>query len=318
MDLPPQSATTPPGPPPSARPAFRRRGLLVLQIAVAALLLVTLVPFVDWRSLLARVAAIEPCSLAAAVIALVAVLLVGAFDLWVLLRALAPISYSTMLRIYVIGWSSFLALPGSAGDAVQILFFGGRRRVPAGHRRLLDRQAHHLRVQRRARPGRKLALPARSDLAGPDRSPGTRRGRPRSGRLALFRPPRHRLVECVLSVIAFATGYARRYPGRIAANAAVTVAKLVLSALPYWIVLRGLGVAVCSPVVLLSPTPRSLRLRARGVQRSGHLRVVRVAVYVSQVVPSYSVLCLYLVIRTLVLALAFLSLALSAARRQPL
>ena len=285
---------------------------------MAALLLVTLVAFVDWRSLLARVLAIEPWSLAAAGIALGAVLLVGAFDLWVLLRGLAPLSYPAILRIYVIGWSSFLVLPGSAGDAVQILFF---KEADVGYREgagvyLTDKLIT-------------LAFNVALALAG---SWLFLRGRIWPGLIALLvlaagvlalvawrlvRPPRHRLVEWGLSVIAFATGYARRYPGRIAANAAGTVAKLVLGALPYWIVLHGLGVAVSPPVVLLATYTAGLVAYVPvAFNGLGTVELAAVALYGSQGVPADAVLGLYLVIRALVVALALLALALSAARRQ--
>ena len=318
MDRPPQSATPPPGPPPAARSALRRRGLLILQLAVAALLLVTLVVFVDWRSLLARLAAIEPWSLAAAGLALAAVLLVGAFDLWVLLRGLAPLSYGAVLRIYVIGWSSFLVLPGSAGDAVQILFF---KEADVGYREgtgvyLTDKLITLAFNVALALAGGWLFLRGRilPDLVA---LLAVAVGVLALVAWRLVRPPRHRFVEWGVSVVAFAAGYARRHPRRIAVNAAGTALKLVLGALPYWIVLHGLGIAVSPPVVLLATYTAGLVAYVPvAFNGLGTVELAAVALYGSQGVPADAVLGLYLVIRALVVVLAIVGFALSTAGRR--
>ena len=318
MDRSAQSASAPSGPPQAGRPALRRRGLLLLQIAVAALLLVTLVVFVDWRSLLARLVAIEPWSLVAAGLALGAVLFVGAFDLWVLLRGLAPLSYAKVLRIYVIAWSSFLVLPGSAGDAVQILFY---KEADVGYREgtgiyLTDKLITLAFNVALAMAGGWLFL----------------RGRIRPGLVGLMalavglvavvawrlvRAPRHRLVEWGVSVVTFAAGYARRRPRRIVANAAGTVLKLAVGALPYWIVLRGLGVAISPQVVLLATYTAALVAYVPvAFNGLGTVELAAVALYGSRGVPADAVLGLYLVIRAIVVVLAVLGFALSAAGRR--
>ena len=53
---------------------------------------------------------------------IVALVLVAGFNVWVLLRRLAPFSLASYLKVYVRAWGIGLIVPGGLGDASQILF----------------------------------------------------------------------------------------------------------------------------------------------------------------------------------------------------
>lgn len=70
---------------------------------------------------------------AAAVIALsVAWLTLGAFNVWILLRRLAPVAFRDFLRVYLTSWAAALVIPGQLGDATQVMLLR-RYDVPMSH-----------------------------------------------------------------------------------------------------------------------------------------------------------------------------------------
>lgn len=293
------------------RLAGGRRGLLALQVAVAALLVAGLLRFVDWRSLVQEAAAVHPAAVAGAAAALVAILLVGAFDLWVLLGGLAPLSYPATLRIYAIGWSSFLALPGSAGDAVQILLF---RQADVEYRQgtavyLADKLvtlAVNLGVvtvggwwlfRTGIRSGLLALLGAGAAVLA-------------AGVWALARRSERPFARRAVGLLDAALRHARRHPGRIAANLAGTAVKALLTAVSAWALLRGLGVGVPLGAVLVvhhaAALVAYLPVAFNGI---GTVELAAVGLYGALGVAPREVLALYLLLRGLILILALLALA---------
>lgn len=320
-DLPPAEA------PPAAGSAGRRqallrslrrlgrlasapRGLLVFQVAVAVLLVAGAAWFLDWRALLREAAGVEPAALAIAGGALVAVLLVGAFDLWVLLAGVVTIGYGTTLRVYVVGWASFLALPGSAGDAVQILLL---RDADVEYRQgtavyLADKLATlavtlavvaaggWIYFRDRVRVGLLLLLAAAGLLAA-------------AALYLLLRRSTSRLARRAFDLLGSALAFARRHPGRMAANLTGTVAKLLLAAVAVRSLFLGLGVDVPLAVVFVvhhaAALVAYLPVAFNGI---GTVELAAVALYGSVGVAAQDVVALYIVLRGLVLALAVLAL----------
>jgi hypothetical protein len=276
------------------RLAGGRRGLLALQVAVAALLVAGLLRFVDWRSLVQEAAAVHPAAVAGAAAALVAILLVGAFDLWVLLGGLAPLSYPATLRIYAIGWSSFLALPGSAGDAVQILLF---RQADVEYRQGTAVTVGGWWLFRTGIRSGLLALlgAGAAVLAAAVYALARRSGRP--------------LARRAVGLLDAALGHARRHPGRIAANVAGTAVKALLTAVSAWALLRGLGVGVPLGAVLVvhhaAALVAYLPVAFNGI---GTVELAAVGLYGALGVAPREVLALYLLLRGLILVLALLAL----------
>lgn len=293
------------------------RGLLAFQIVVAALLIGGLVSFLDWRTLLREVATVEPTALAVASAALVAILLVGAFDLWVLLVAVVPIPYLTTLRVYVVAWASFLALPGSAGDAVQILLL---RDAEVGYRQgtavyLADKlvtlavtlavvaAGGWIYFRTRIRVGLLLLLVAAALALG-------------AAGYALLRRATSRLATRVAGLLGSALAYARHHPGRMAANLAGTVTKLLLAAVAVRSLFLGLGVDVPLAVVFVVHHAAALvayvPVAFNGI---GTVELAAVALYGALGVASRDVVALYIVLRGLVLALAVLGVGVTGLGR---
>lgn len=289
----------------------RRRLLVALQVLVALALLAALVAFVDWRTLVRQAAAVEPARIAGAALATVAVLLVGAFDLWVLLRALAPVPYAAMLRIYVLAWGSFLALPGSAGDAVQI-FLLRRARVSLRHGTgvyLTDKLvtlAVNLAVvavggevllRGRVRADLLVLLPAAAAGAA-------------VLLYLLARRSQSRWIQRGVGLATAAVAFARRHPGRLAANAAGTVLKLALSALAAWLLLRGVG-AELSPgqVLVVHPAAALVAYLPVAFNGIGTVELAAVALYGALGVASADTLAAYLVLRGVIVVVALAGVA---------
>ncbi|MFP3940483.1 MAG: hypothetical protein ACLF0P_09265, partial [Thermoanaerobaculia bacterium] len=78
---------------------LRPRSVLALQVAVALLLVVGLVAFLDWRSLVASISGLKASKVLGSAGLVIFAVLVGAFDLWVLLGGLTRISYLRVLRV---------------------------------------------------------------------------------------------------------------------------------------------------------------------------------------------------------------------------
>jgi uncharacterized membrane protein YbhN (UPF0104 family) len=295
-----------------------RRALVALQVTVAALLIAAVVRFVDWRALAATLAAIEPASVVAAAACLVAAVLIGAFDLRVLLGAVARVPYRTVLRVYVIAWSSHLALPGSAGDAVQVLLledadvgYGDGARIYLTDK--LATLAVNLGLVGSGawwvfgdwvRPAVLLAVVGGGIAAGVAVTVVARRaGGGLAGRVARF--------------LTAPVGYARRHPGRLAINLAGTVAKLAVTAASAWWVLRGLGAEAPFGAVLVAHFTAGLvaylPVAFNGI---GTVEIAAVALYGALGVPPPEVVALYVVLRGLVFALALIGLAVAALGRR--
>lgn len=301
-----------------ARLAGSPRALLILQILVAVLLISGLVAFLDWHSLLHQIATVAAWAFAVAGAALVAALAVGAFDLWVLLEGLAPIRYSTTLRVYVVAWASFLALPGSAGDAVQILLL---REARVGYRQatavyLTDKLvtlAVTLSVvavggwilfRTRIRIDLLVLLAAAVLALG-------------AAGYFLLRRSTSRLATRAASLLASAFAFARHHPARIGANLAGTVVKLALAAVAAWSLLLGLGVDLSLATVFVVHHAAALvayvPVAFNGI---GTVELAAIALYGSLGVTTAEVFALYVLLRGLVLVLAVLGLGAAAVARR--
>ncbi len=92
------------------------------RLAVGVGLLATLVLVVGPRQLAATFAAVEPVWACGVVALLCAWLLLGGFNVWLLINRLHPLELRIFLKVYLVSWATSLLLPGQLGDATQILF----------------------------------------------------------------------------------------------------------------------------------------------------------------------------------------------------
>ena len=304
------------------RNRLRRPGtLLALQVVVAAGLVGALLVFVDLPTLRRTLVAIEPWAILGAMACLVATLLVGAFDVWVLLRAIAPLPYRTALRVYVIAWSSFLALPGSAGDAVQILLF---KRADVEYREgtsvyLTDKLVTlgvnlavvalggGLLLPGRVRPWVLFAAVAALAVLAVGSYLAARR----------WLAAKLRMVGRLVAVVDYAVAYARRHPSRIALNLAGTLLRTAAAAASAWILFRGLGTEIAATTVLVLHFTAGLvayvPIAFNGV---GTVEATAVGLYGLFGVAAADTLAMYLVLRGLIVLTAGAGLAAATVGRR--
>ena len=84
-------------------------------------LLVLLVRLVGWDEVVAAVGRARP-GWALAVMALAGLwLCIGAVNVWILLRRLAPIPLRAFLGVYITSWAASLLIPGQLGDVTQVM-----------------------------------------------------------------------------------------------------------------------------------------------------------------------------------------------------
>ncbi|HUF09145.1 MAG TPA: lysylphosphatidylglycerol synthase domain-containing protein, partial [Rhodothermales bacterium] len=92
-------------------------GRLIVGVGLIGLLLIVVNP-IDVIRIGQR---IHPGWAAAAIVLSVAWLTLGAFNVWILLRRLAPVAFRDFLRVYLVSWAAALVIPGQLGDATQVM-----------------------------------------------------------------------------------------------------------------------------------------------------------------------------------------------------
>ncbi|MFW6012397.1 MAG: lysylphosphatidylglycerol synthase domain-containing protein, partial [bacterium] len=229
-------------------------------------------------------------------------------------------SYLRVLRVYVVGWSSFLALPGSAGDAVQILLlkdadvpyrqgaavYFADKLVTLGVNLVLVAAGGWLFLRDQVRSDLIVAFVLIVALAA-------------GAILVWLRHSGSRFAGRATHLLAGAVGYGRRHPHRLAANAAGTVLKSVLNAACAWILFLGLGAHVSLAEVVVAHHAAALvaylPVAFNGV---GTVELAALGLYGELGVSSPKTLAMYLVLRALIVAtaLAALACAVAAGRRR--
>jgi uncharacterized membrane protein YbhN (UPF0104 family) len=101
---------------------IRRYLLFLIQLAIALSLIISICLILDWDQIKATLASTRMDLLVGAWLCLAASSALGAFNTWILLDGLRKVSFEIALRSYLISWCAFLFVPGSTGDAMQLLF----------------------------------------------------------------------------------------------------------------------------------------------------------------------------------------------------
>ena len=104
--------------PASAKPV-RKIGAY-LRWAFAILLLTLLLFYAGPRTLFHLAKDIKPWWALLSLCLTYSLIVVGGFNVWILLRLLSPIRLSSFLRIYMLSWAVGLLFPGQLGDASQV------------------------------------------------------------------------------------------------------------------------------------------------------------------------------------------------------
>ena len=281
-----------------------------IQVLVTIALLVFLIGFFDWHSVWRSIVAAEPGWIAAAGFFLVLMILLGAFDIWMLLGGLAPVPFSSMLRVYFVSIASFLVVPGSVGDAVQLVFY---RRAGIAYRDgttvyVLDKGVTLILtlsiavvgggvyfsaiLQPRLVAGSVLAVLAGVVVVGAILRwlPGTR-------------------AQAVRAWLANVLHFLMAHRRRVALNVLGTVFKLSMAVLAYWATLRAVGTPVGLDLVVaftfLAGLVAYLPVAFNGV---GTVELAAIGLYGSQGFAEAPVLASYLLVRCLMAVVVLVGL----------
>jgi uncharacterized membrane protein YbhN (UPF0104 family) len=309
-------------------PRETRRRLHWLRLAIGLLVLVGLIVYLTPRALLAQLNGIEPGWLAAAALAVVISTLVGSYALYLLISRDYALPYRRFLGAYWMSWGVGLVVPGQIGDVAMLTMLMQRRGlhwpISLG-RSLLDKLISLTVLCAFAAWGLLTLLPevrvttaqiavgaaglcligAALWLAWRNASSGVLN--------------RNRLLEAIRTTTREIVNSALQNPGRMAANFALTILKFGLSALVYWCVFRSLGQGQLAylhtlPLVAISALVAYIPVSFNGL---GTVEFAAIWLFGGAGLAKTTVLSAYLLVRVMVLAIAWLpvSLALLVSRQ---
>jgi len=290
------------------RPAnCRRYVLLSAQLLITLSLLFALIFFFDWNRIWETLASVRVNFLFGTVVCLVAILMVGAIDIWILLNGVTEMSFKATLRVYLLSWCTFLLLPGSAGDAVQ-LFLLKEAGVPyrdSGAVYITDKLIT-------------LAMAIVVAVTGgliyfrPFFQPWIPLGMAAlvglivTGAYKLGQRSRNVWILRVLSFAGAPVLFYKNHASRVRMNVLGTLTKLVITALSHWLAFRAIGAEVSFGVVftvaVLAGLVAYVPVAFNGL---GTVELAAVTLYGVYNVPAHQVLATYLTLRASNLALAF-------------
>jgi uncharacterized protein (TIRG00374 family) len=277
---------------------------------VGLALLLVLVTAIGPRALLATLRGAAPAWILPIVGLSIAWLLLGALNVWLLLRVLSPVSHRIFVRAYVTSWAVSLLLPGQLGDATQVLLLR-QHGVPvasSGAAYLLDKAisliwlsavaACGLALYTRFSPGLWLlvllalvsAAAGAAVLASRMRlEPGTRLGRLK----AVF-------MSSIEQLVAF-----RGRPGSLLRNLALTIGKWGLTVLLYLSAFLAFGarpdLAAVATIPIVSSLVGYLPITVAG---AGTMELTGVLLFREVGVQAATVLSVYLLLRSVLLLVA--------------
>lgn len=287
-----------------------------LRLTIGLGILALLVAYLGPATLAQHLATAEPAWLVLAGLVLVLATLLGAVNLYLLLPATGRPPLSGFVGLFWIAWAVGLVVPGQVGDMGAIAV-GLRRRGYPWHtaigRNLLDK-------------GLTLAVLAALATWGLWRWFGSAKalavlvGLSAVGLLVVLGalwlagalPVRLALrarqaLDLAVAALADARITARLYPGLVALNAVLTVVKFALVTAAYGCVLGSIGVRGVAVTDLLSVVAASsliayIPVTANGV---GTAEAAGVALFGALGIPAAAVLSAYILLRLLVMALAW-------------
>lgn len=236
-------------------------------------------------------------------------LLLGASNVWLLLRRLEMVPFAPFLRSYLESWLLSLLLPGQLGDASQVLLLK-RAGVPvdkSGAAYILDKAISLLWLGAVSTVGIVLyaRFPARTwvlsivlgGLLAVIVGWGVARGVPHSKGWAA------RVRSVWTSIVAQILGF-RRYPGSIAVNFGLTVLKWVVNTALYVAAFRAVSIAIALGSAATIPFMSSLvGYVPVTVAGAGTMELTAIVLFGRQGIAAATVLSVYLLLRmTMVIA----------------
>jgi uncharacterized membrane protein YbhN (UPF0104 family) len=292
---------------------FRRYVLIPAQLVITLSFLSALIFFFDWNRIRETVASVRLDFLFGAGACLVAILIFGALNIWILLTGVTEISFKTTLHVYLLSWCTFLLLPGSTGDAVQ-LFLLKEAGVP-----YRDSGAVYI-TDKVVTLGVAILVAVAGGLIyfRPFLRPWIFLGI--AALLALIMTVAHKLRQrsrnvWILRVLSFAGApvlFYKNHASRVRMNVLGTLTKLVITGLSHWLTFRAVGADVSFGVILtvavLAGLVAYVPVAFNGL---GTVELAAVTLYGVYNVPAHQAFATYLILRASNLALAFAGALLS-------
>jgi uncharacterized membrane protein YbhN (UPF0104 family) len=291
----------------------RRYVVFSAQLLITFSLLFALIFLFDWNRIGETLATVRVNFLFGTVVCLVAILMFGALNIWILLNGVTEMSFKSTLRIYLLSWCTFLLLPGSAGDAVQLFLFkeGGVPYRDSGAVYITDKVVT-------------LTVAILVAVTGgliyfrPFLRPWTLLGMAALVGLivtAAYKSGQRSRNVWILRVLSFAGApilFYKNHPGRLRMNAVGTLIKLVITTLSHWLTFGAVGAEMSFGIVLtvavLASFVAYLPVAFNGV---GTVEFAAVTLYGVYNVPAHQVLATYLILRAGNVLLAFVGMLVS-------
>jgi hypothetical protein len=294
-------------------PANSRRYVLsAAQLFITLSLLFALIFLFDWTRIGETLAFVRFDFLVGVIVCLVVIVILGALNIWVLLNGVSRVSFRTTLNVYLLSWCSFLLLPGSAGDAVQLVLFK-QAEIPyreSGTVYLTDKIVSLGAAMAVGivggliyfRPFLRLwVLLGITTLLSLIVTAGYKLGQ-RSGNVWMSR---------VLSFVGAPLTCYRNHSNRVRINVLGTLIKFIMTGLSHWLAFRAVGAEVGFGVVftvaVLAGLVAYLPIAFNGL---GTVELAAVTLYGIHNVPAHQVLATYVILRTGNILLAILGLLL--------
>ena len=294
-------------------------GATLLRAVAGPSLILGLLWFADVGAIFSVLAQTDPFDVGIAVTLLLATTLMGAFNVYLLIREPARISYRHFLGVYWIAWSINLVVPGQVGDIGGMSALLKRRGVPLHitlGRSLLDKVISIAVIAAAGMTGVIIYGPAwRFQTHAPGLWGAAVAFLVLLAVAVLYL--RYRRVQLLQDVgrVLFASlrelsRTARSHPALVLLNLLITSCKLILTGAAYWIIFNGLGSTVeFWPLLLLSTACSLVAYIPISFNGLGTVEVAAVYLLGYAGIAAPVVVSGYLLLRAMVLASAWLPVA---------
>lgn len=299
-----------------------------LRPAVGLLLLGALIAWLTPRALLGELQSLTPAWILAAIAVIAVATMIAALALFLLIGRDQALSFRRFIGAYWTAWGVGLVVPGQVGDLATLTLLLQRRGLhwPTSlGRSLLDKAISLVVLGGFAAVELRAWWPAiRPSAAGIAMILAGIAVVALVAWLAIRRAmcgnaSGGRLVQGVCATAREMSESALQHPGRTAANFALTILKFALIVFAYWCVFRALGeeqldYSRALPLVATSALVAYIPVSFNGL---GTVELAGIALFGGIGIEKSAVLSAYLLLRVMVLAIAWLPLLAAAAFKRP-
>lgn len=284
------------------------------RVLLGLAILLALIAYLDPHALLEALLRLDLDHLLFAAALIILSTLLGAYNAHLLMNAEGRVAFTDFLPIYWLAWAFGLVFPGQVGDLATLSAAMKRKGLRLAHalgRGLADKLISFLLM---------LSCAAWGLASLPGVAPGAGLATMLLASLILVtlflsRRPLARVLACLHGGLPdfIATTWeetratVRRHPRRVALNAALTCVKIGLSGLAYLAVFQALGHHALEPwrVIALAAASSIVAYLPISFNGIGTVEIAGIALFMTLGIPQADILGAYLVLRALVMTLAW-------------